>query len=103
MVKSAGSAAKTAKKARPGPKPAQAKAPRPARPSANDEKVLAHLKSVLERDSFKPLTHANIAQAAKMPVGSVGIALRRLAAAGLINESKGSYRLGSAEPAETQP
>ena len=103
VVKSAGSAAKTAKKARPGPKPAQAKAPRPARPSANDEKVLAHLKSVLERDSFKPLTHANIAQAAKMPVGSVGIALRRLAAAGLVNESKGSYRLGSAEPAETRP
>lgn len=103
VVKSAGSAAKTAKKARPGPKPAQAKAPRPARPSANDEKVLAHLKSVLERDSFKPLTHANIAQAAKMPVGSVGIALRRLAAAGLVNESKGSYRLSSAEPAETRP
>ena len=66
---------------------------RPARLSPNDVKVMAHLQGVLERQSFRPLTHASIAHAARMPVGSVGIALRRLAAAGLIAERKGSYRL----------
>ena len=81
--------ARAVKKAKPA-----TKAQRPARPSPNDEKVLAHLKGVLDRSSFRPLTHASIAQAAGMPLGSVGIALRRLAAAGLIRVSKGSYQLG---------
>ena len=94
VIKSGGRAAK---KARPRAKPAKPKAPRPARPSPNDEKVLAHLSSVLDRNSFRPLTHASIAQAARMPLGSVGISLRRLAAAGLIAESNGSYRLGASD------
>lgn len=75
-----------------------------ARPlSGNDQKVLGHLQNVLDRQSFRPLTHASMAQAAGMPLGSVGISLRRLAAAGLIRESKGSYRLGASAGASAAP
>lgn len=94
---------RAAKKARPAIKAGKAKTKtqRPSRPSPNDEKVLTHLGRVLDSSGFKPLTHASIAQAAKMPLGSVGIALRRLAAAGLIAQSNGSYRMGRASTAQS--
>lgn len=62
--------------------------------STNDEKVLQHLRKVLDRRSWKPLTQASIAQGAGIPAGSVGLAIRRLVAGGAVREgSKGSYRL----------
>ena len=64
------------------------------RMSANDEKVLAHLKQVLDRRSWKTFTHAAVAQGAGIPLGSVGLAIRRVIAAGAVREGqKGSYRL----------
>lgn len=64
------------------------------RMSANDEKVLAHLKQVLDRRSWKTFTHAAVAQGAGIPLGSVGLAIRRVIAAGTVREGqKGSYRL----------
>lgn len=71
----------------------------PARPhqrlSANDQKVLAYLKQVLDRRSWKPLTQVAIADGAGIPKGSVGLALRRVIDAGMVREGqKGSYRLG---------
>lgn len=71
----------------------------PARPrqrlSANDQKVLAYLKQVLDRRSWKPLTQVAIADGAGIPKGSVGLALRRVIDAGMVREGqKGNHRLG---------
>ena len=71
----------------------------PARPrqrlSANDQKVMAYLKQVLDRRSWKPLTQVAIADGAGIPKGSVGLALRRVIDAGMVREGqKGNYRLG---------
>lgn len=71
-----------------------AKSDQPQRLSHNDEKVLGYLKSVLDRRSWKSLTQATIAKMAGIPVGSVGLALRRLVAGGAVREgNKGTYRL----------
>ena len=70
---------------------------------ARHRAALIRSQNVLDRQSFRPLTHASMAQAAGMPLGSVGISLRRLAAAGLIRESKGSFRLGSGASASAAP
>lgn len=70
------------------------KSDQPQRLSHNDEKVLGYLKSVLDRRSWKSLTQATIAKMAGIPVGSVGLALRRLVAGGAVREgNKGTYRL----------
>ncbi|EER62281.1 conserved hypothetical protein [Acidovorax delafieldii 2AN] len=69
-------------------------ASQPQRLSANDEKVLAHLRQVLDRRGWKTFTQASIAQGAGIPLGSVGLAIRRVIAAGAIREGqKGRYRL----------
>lgn len=66
----------------------------PQRLSANDEKVLAYFKDVLDRRSWKTLTQAAIAQGAGIPLGSVSLAIRRAIAARAVREGqKGSYRL----------
>lgn len=66
----------------------------PQRLSSNDEKVLAHLKKVLDRRSWVALTQVAIAQGAGIPLGSVGLAMRRLVAAEQVRErGKGIYRL----------
>ena len=70
-------------------------ASQPQRLSSNDEKVLAHLKKVLDRRSWVTMTQGSIAQGAGIPLGSVGLAMRRLVAAEAVRErGKGSYRLG---------
>lgn len=64
------------------------------RTSSNDEKVLRYLKTVLDRRNWRSLTHAAIAQGSGIPLGSVGLALRRMAAAEKVREgNKGAYRL----------
>jgi DNA-directed RNA polymerase specialized sigma24 family protein len=69
-------------------------ASQPQRLSSNDEKVLAHLKKVLDRRSWVTLTQGTIAQGAGIPLGSVGLAMRRLVAAEAVRErGKGTYRL----------
>ena len=73
---------------------ATAPASPPRRMSANDEKVLAYFKTALDRRSWKAFTHATIAQGAGIPLGSVGLAIRRVIAGGAVREGqKGSYRL----------
>lgn len=67
---------------------------RPPRLSSNDEKVLGYLQQVLDRRGWKTFTQATIAQGAGIPLGSVGLAMRRVIAAGAVREGKkGSYRL----------
>lgn len=64
------------------------------RMSPNDQKVLAHLKQILDRRRWKTFTQAAIAQGAGIPLGSVGLAIRRVVTAGAVREGdKGSYRL----------
>lgn len=75
-------------------KTATSPASQPRRMSANDEKVLAYFKAVLDRRSWKSYTHAAVAQGAGIPLGSVGLANRRVIAVGTVREGqKGSYRL----------
>lgn len=60
----------------------------------NDAKVMAYLASALDRRSFKAQTQAVVARGAGIPLGSVGLALRRLIAGGYLTEGdKGHYRL----------
>ena len=81
-------------KAKPLRKRAKETASQPQRLSSNDEKVLAHLQKVLDRRSWVTLTQGTIAQGAGIPLGSVGLAMRRLVAAKAVRErGKGSYRL----------
>lgn len=62
---------------------------------SNDEKVMDFLTSVLDRRSWKALPHSVLAEGAGIPLGSVGLALRRAVAAGKLREgAKGFYRLG---------
>lgn len=69
-------------------------ASQPTRLSANDEKVLAYLQQVLDRRGCKTFTQTAIAQGAGIPLGSVGLAIRRVIAAGAVREGpKGIYRL----------
>ena len=81
-------------KAKPLRKRAKETASQPQRLSSNDEKVLAHLQKVLDRRSWVTLTQGTIAQGAGIPLGSVGLAMRRLVVAEAVRErGQGSYRL----------
>lgn len=85
---------KQAPKKRAAAKASTEPASQPLRLSANDEKVLAYLQQVLDRRSWKTFTQTAIAQGAGIPLGSVGLAMRRVIAAGAVREGKkGSYRL----------
>lgn len=73
------------------PKASKAKEPRL---SPNDTKIKDYLIGVLDRRSWTAVTHASIADSAGIPLGSVGVSLRRLIAGGWLKEgSKGTYRL----------
>lgn len=70
------------------------KAAKPATLTANDNKVLDYLKTVLKTDAWTPLTGAAVAQGANMPLGSVGISLKKVVQAGAVKKTgKGSYQL----------
>lgn len=62
--------------------------------SPNDQKVFGYLQSVLDRRSWKSLTQSAISRAAGIPLGSVGLALRRLVVVGKLRTgTRGTYRL----------
>ena len=62
--------------------------------TGNDHKVLDYLKSVLNRDAWTAVTGATVAHGAAMPLGSVGISLKRVVQAGAVKKrGKGSYQL----------
>lgn len=65
-----------------------------SRLSPNDENVMQALQGMLDRQSARVVTHASIAQATGIPLGSIGRSLRNLVAAGSIKEGpKGAFRL----------
>jgi hypothetical protein len=98
---SARTSAKTSPKAAPASRPAArpakvAKAPKPVTLTANDSKVLDYLKGVLKVDSWTTLTGAAVAQGAGMPLGSIGISLKKVVLAGAVKKSgRGSYQLAA--------
>ncbi len=62
--------------------------------SANDTQVLSYLQTVLDRRSWTRLTQAGMAAGAGIPLGSIGLALRRLISMGRVLEgAKGRYKL----------
>lgn len=64
--------------------------------SPNDLRVFDHLMQVLDHSAWTRLTYADISKGAGVPVGSIGIAIRRLVRADLVCESnRGNYRLSS--------
>ncbi len=63
--------------------------------SRNDEKVLAHLQRTLRAEGWTEMTHAAMARGAGIPLGSIGLAVKRLLKAGVLLEGeRGHYRLG---------
>ncbi|WP_311224338.1 MULTISPECIES: hypothetical protein [unclassified Acidovorax] len=82
----------TAQQAAQQPKLARAGAD--LRLSKNDEKVLTYLQRSLKPDVWTALTHAAIARGAGIPLGSIGIAVKRLIHAGCVLEAeRGLYRI----------
>jgi len=62
--------------------------------TANDKKVLDHLKKVLKAGAWTDLTGAAVAQGAGMPLGSVGVSLKKVIASGAIKKKgRSSYQL----------
>jgi hypothetical protein len=81
-----------------GPKPGAARSRQGAANvgglSPNDVKTLDYLKSVLNRKSWTRLTQASMASGAGLPLGSIGLALRRLITSKQVIEGqKGRYKL----------
>ena len=85
----------TAAAAEKSPKQKKAPAADGAPKIKNDAKVLTFLQTVLNLDTYTPISQAQIAQSAGIPTGSIAAALRKLTDQKLIIESeeKGSYKL----------
>lgn len=74
------------------PAPAHSTAGQPL--SANDEKLLAYLKTVLKKGAWTRLHGQAVCTGSGLPVGSVGASMRRLLAAGAVNKgARAMYRL----------
>ena len=78
-------------------RPAKARARKPARPvalTANDSKVLDYLKTVLKQGEWSLLPGASVAKGANMPLGSIGVSLKKVVACGAVKKKgRGSYQL----------
>jgi hypothetical protein len=62
--------------------------------TANDNKVLDYLKTVLQPGAWTAVTGASVSKGADMPLGSVGISLKKVIAAGAVKKKgRGSYQL----------
>lgn len=83
-------AAPAAKKARkPGQKGSAAAL------TANDSKLLQFLQSALNATDWTALTGSAMAKGSGLPLGSVGISLRKVLASGAVKKgARGSYKLG---------
>jgi hypothetical protein len=64
--------------------------------TVNDNKVLQYFKSVLKPGQASALTGAAIAKGAGLPLGSVGISVKKVLASGAVKKSgRGTYLLGA--------
>ena len=75
------------------PSPARKSTRKPAQ-SSNATKVLGFLQSTLKPNVWTALTGSAIARGAKIPLGSVGVALSKVIASGAVTKgTRGLYRL----------
>lgn len=89
--------AKTPKAAKVKAKKAGRKAAAPGTLTANDSKLLQYLQSVLKTNEMTAHTGSTMASGAGLPLGSVGISLKKILATGAVNAGeRGMYQLGVA-------
>lgn len=97
VVKTAGGKRRAARASAPkaAARSSSSQAAQSPRLSTNDEKVLAYLERVLNRETSTQITQASVAQGAGIPNGSIAVALKRLQQMGRVVEGeRGHYRLG---------
>jgi hypothetical protein len=72
--------------------------------TANDSKLLTYLSGVLKGGDPQVLTGSKMAVGAALPLGSVGVSLKKLIASGAIKQvGRGTYALGTATVTATEP
>jgi hypothetical protein len=77
-------------------KPLSKKAAKPVTLTVNDNKVLQFMKSVLKPGEASAITGTVIAKGAGLPLGSVGISVKKVLASGAIKKSgRGTYLIGA--------
>jgi hypothetical protein len=92
--KQAAKAAETGKAAKPGKTGKTGKAAKATTLTANDSKLLQYLQSALKPGQTTAITGAQMAKGAGLPLGSVGISLKKVIASGAVKQSgRGKYQL----------
>ncbi len=85
-----------AKAAKPAKVSKAAKTTQPTALTANDSKVLQYMKSALKPGQAAALTGAVIAEGSGLPLGSVGISIKKVIASGAVKKSgRGTYLLSA--------
>jgi hypothetical protein len=76
----------------------------PAALTANDAKLLAFLQKKLNADTAIALTGSQISAGAKLPLGSVGVSLKKIVASGAVKSpARGTYQLATVAPVSPAP
>jgi hypothetical protein len=77
-------------------KPSSKKAAKPITLTINDNKVLEFMKSVLKPGEASAITGTVISKGAGLPLGSVGISIKKVLASGAVKKSgRGTYLIGA--------
>ena len=64
--------------------------------TANDSKLLAYLQGALKAGDAKAITGSALAAGSGLPLGSVGVSLKKIIATGAVNQvGRGTYQLGA--------
>lgn len=64
--------------------------------TANDSKLLAYLQGALKSGDAKPIAGGVLASGSGLPLGSVGVSLKKIIAIGAVNQvGRGTYQLGA--------
>jgi hypothetical protein len=64
--------------------------------TANDNKLLAYLQGALKGGDSKAITGSALASGSGLPLGSVGVSLKKIIATGAVNQvGRGTYQIGS--------
>jgi len=88
--------AKAAKAVEKKTKKQSKKAEKPAALTANDTKLLEFLRTTLKADDWTTMTGAAMSQGSGLPLGSVGVSLKKILALGSVKKGgRGSYQLAA--------
>ena len=64
--------------------------------TANDNKLLAYLQGTLKSGDAKAITGSMLAAGSDLPLGSVGVSLKKIIASGAVNRvGRGTYQIGA--------